>query len=409
MSDDSPTQKRKSARGRRLGFALLAFGLFAVVLVGVDRLAYRAWWSRTYIDGVGVAVEDDASLNKDFIRFVPHPVLGWTYHPNSTLRLDAANRFTGRTLPYTIATNDLALRSPPLRRPKSVDTVRIVAMGGSSTMGPGVALRRTYIMRLAELLRPRLAGREVEPVNAGVDGYNALQGFLLYREVIRGLKPDLVVVAYDVNNGYLPMTAAELAAAEPDGADMPDPQDPYLELDLRHEEQRWLIYTINPWLYESGLFYTVTYLSRWLRHRLADTRPAILVPEPAAGSYPRRCRTPHALAAVAVDGSSGVAIYRHCMEALAKDLRADKVPMIVLSVPVTAPDIPDMNAPHPYVAVQKGLCSDHGSCVHVNPIERFCQHPMGDVMIDGVHMAERGHAIVAEALAPHAEKLLSTP
>src|SRR4051794_36263350 len=99
-----------------------------------------------------------------------------------------------------VRTNDLGFRDNhphiPAKRPGEF---RIVVLGDSITLGPGVEYEHLY----TSLLGSRLARShpEVKVINLAVEGYNIIQYQAVLEEVGLDLKPDLVLVSmFPVND-----------------------------------------------------------------------------------------------------------------------------------------------------------------------------------------------------------------
>jgi hypothetical protein len=73
---------------------------------------------------------------------------------------------------------------------------RIVVIGNSYSMAVQVPRADGYVSRLADELRqcPALAGRKVETINLGVDGYTIHQQFLVLRDYGLSLSPNFVLL-----------------------------------------------------------------------------------------------------------------------------------------------------------------------------------------------------------------------
>lgn len=97
-----------------------------------------------------------------------------------------------------IATDEFGLRNSPAER-KSEKSLRILALGGSPTFGWGVASESTYAKRLEELLRHKY-GEHIDVINGGVIGYSSHQGLKFLKRHWEDLKPDIVTVAYVIND-----------------------------------------------------------------------------------------------------------------------------------------------------------------------------------------------------------------
>jgi hypothetical protein len=377
-----------------------------LLLLGLDRVLRWLWYLPTYSESRALLAADASELNKDFLRFKPDHLLKWRFHPNTSIKVEAYNYFTGERLPYLIRTNNLGFRGDHVERVKAPGTLRVVALGGSSTMGPGVPVERTYVHRLAAGLRQRLDGRSVEAINAGVDAYQAQQGFSMYLRDIRPLSPDLLIVAYDVNElPFAPATVEEVERWRPPAQqEEVSPEEPWLTHRAR-ERRRGPLDGIRSVLYESGLFYTVTFAGRWISGQLSSGEQGELeMPPRPYGTV--RCARPHVLAAIAKPWHVQVQAYRYALMGIGKLTREDGVPVIFLSVPVTSPEQRDMISPAPYSRIMAEVARDQPDRRHVDAAEAFCRHPIGDVMIDEVHPSDRGHGLLARLLLEPALELL---
>jgi lysophospholipase L1-like esterase len=101
----------------------------------------------------------------------------WTFHTNSR----------------GFNTDDVPLAKPP-------GTLRIVALGDSSTFGWGVEPGETYARRLQEILRRRHPGAAIEVINLGVCGYSSLQGLVLLSRTAASYEPDVITLSYGSND-----------------------------------------------------------------------------------------------------------------------------------------------------------------------------------------------------------------
>lgn len=382
------------------------------LLYGADRALHRLWYLPTFQEGGAAARLRDLPHHKNFIRFAPDPWLRWRYHPNMTLKLMEQNRVTGVPAPYLLQTNSLGFRGPQLEREKPAGVLRVVALGGSSTMGHGVSYAQTFTARLARALGRRLPGRTVEVINAGVQGYTSVHGFLQYYRDLRPLSPDLLIVAFDLNDGYHPQSVQQVARwREPRGA-----REEALRHALRNGPATQLSQLSGRWsaadaalavLYESGSYMLYQYLRSWLGWRggKAATRRGMPPPgpDPAPGGAALRCPAVQRLGAVSRPWDAHVAVYRAYLKALDLLALRDGVPVIYLSIPVEG--FADLRAAYPYSAIMAKLARAPRRR-YVDPADRFCQHPIGEVMLDYCHPTAAGHDIIARALEPAALELL---
>jgi lysophospholipase L1-like esterase len=94
--------------------------------------------------------------------------------------------------------NEHRLRGPAFLTTKITGQARIVCMGASPTFGWGVEENDAYPAVLREELKKR--GVIAEVINGGVPGYTSWQGLRWLRRDALGWAPDLVTVAYDLND-----------------------------------------------------------------------------------------------------------------------------------------------------------------------------------------------------------------
>lgn len=123
---------------------------------------------------------------------IPHPVLGWSLQPGASYinRLARENvRVTYNSRGFNDVEHDLA-------HPEG--TLRILVLGDSYMEAYSVQFADSFHARLAE--QAREAGIDLEVINLGVGGYGTLQEYLIFEEVGRHYKPDLVLLAFYASN-----------------------------------------------------------------------------------------------------------------------------------------------------------------------------------------------------------------
>lgn len=185
-----PTSMRRTALSTRkkVIFAFLAtvgvlfgleFGFRGVAALTSDRLQgmidqYRARWYTS-----------QAST----LAYRPHPYFGY-------VRRDKGP---------TDGVNSLGFWGPDLEVEKPADTLRIVALGGSTTAGP-LAWPFQLQTQLAKELKP--VGVQVQ--NLGIGGWTSAEAVAAFAMVGLSYQPDVVVV-HCVNNDMEPMRAIEPA------------------------------------------------------------------------------------------------------------------------------------------------------------------------------------------------------
>lgn len=403
-----------SSPQRRWSFRLAALLLASLVLLGLDRLVYTLWYVPTYDDfGVPQDLSRYMIVEKGFLRFVPDRWLEDRYQPDMTLKLNSFNMITGDWIRYTLRTNNLGFRGPDIDPDKPPNTLRVVAMGGSAVMGQGVAEAQTYTHQLGRLLARHFPKQRVEMINAGVQGYASRHGFRQYARDLRPLRPDLLVVAYDVNDGTRPFTVEQVAAwKEPE--DRPRPPPAHI---FPHEQKKALsrmdeLSRGRCWyelLYQSGFFLSAYYARAWVRKWLTWEEGKEVngysgpLPDPARKTK-LYCPKERVLGAVAQPWDPNILWYWGNMLALDKLARQDRVPVIYLSIPMEG--FSDLQPAYPYSEVMAKISASRPDRRHVSPAALFCGHALDDVMIDYCHPSPLGHAIIARALEPEAVALL---
>jgi lysophospholipase L1-like esterase len=133
--------------------------------------------------------------------YQPDRQVGWVLRPNQATVTRVGH------LPVQI--NGDGFRDDPLEHPKPRNTVRIFALGGSTTFGWGVAEGETYHQILERMLNDsaRAAGQSTrfEIVNAGIIGYNSWQVARLMGRIAERYQPDGFLVAYTFNDAWNPV------------------------------------------------------------------------------------------------------------------------------------------------------------------------------------------------------------
>ncbi len=90
------------------------------------------------------------------------------------------------------------LRGATIAVPKPAGTFRVVALGASPTFGWGVPEADAYPAWAQTVLKER--GLTIEVINGGTPGYTTWQGVRRLRDHVLGWSPDVVTVAYDLND-----------------------------------------------------------------------------------------------------------------------------------------------------------------------------------------------------------------
>lgn len=99
---------------------------------------------------------------------------------------------------FTVSTDSRGLRAPIHEGLAAVGSVRVAALGCSTTFGWGVADDESYPARLES--RAREAGLAVELINGGQPGHTSFQGRWLWDTVVAATRPDVVILGYLVQD-----------------------------------------------------------------------------------------------------------------------------------------------------------------------------------------------------------------
>lgn len=163
--------------------AMIGEGLARVAMPfvehGADDASHRRLWVAEHSDTREIYYEFDAF----------DPALGWRSKPKLRDRVVFGDK--------TLNTNSLGLRGRReydiLKQPGST---RILVLGDSFTFGDEVSDNETFSHYLGELLP------NAEVMNFGMHGYGHDQMLLLYREVGRQFRPDVVVLGFVYSDIY---------------------------------------------------------------------------------------------------------------------------------------------------------------------------------------------------------------
>jgi len=96
--------------------------------------------------------------------------------------------------------NEGTFRGPDVAAQRTPGTLRIATLGDSSTFGYGVAWEECWSARLASAARTR--GNSIEVIDGGVIGFTIRQGIERYKARVRPLRPDVVVAAFGAVNEH---------------------------------------------------------------------------------------------------------------------------------------------------------------------------------------------------------------
>jgi hypothetical protein len=95
-----------------------------------------------------------------------------------------------------VRTNSLGLRGAEVAIPKPPQTYRIVVLGDETIFAPETSEDDHFVRQVGELLHQRTR-LNVEVINAGIPGACPLTEFLLLKQKLLAIQPDLVILHYD--------------------------------------------------------------------------------------------------------------------------------------------------------------------------------------------------------------------
>jgi lysophospholipase L1-like esterase len=230
-SQDEPLRSAGSGALRNFTASLLVTVIFFGVLEGVLRFAYYARNSVVKMIPLPYVIGADYGPVPpwlDGLRLLePDPVLVWKARPNlkrtyldvfspihtNAERISLLRQFLPRVPEslrgnprWEISLNSAGYRDIEFPRSKDPSSFRILCLGDSWTFGANVGEDQTYPRKLQAILQNRFPSKKIEVLNMGVLGYSSFHGAHLMNEQIPKLQPDLVVIAYAMNeenmNGY---------------------------------------------------------------------------------------------------------------------------------------------------------------------------------------------------------------
>ena len=129
-------------------------------------------------------------------------------------------------------TNSLGLAEREIDLRKAEDEYRIIALGDSFTEGVGASYEESWVRVFEREVRRRHDGRRFTVVNAGISGSDVVFSYMLLKEKLLALEPDLVIVVVNTTDVGDVMVLGGMERFLPDG-----------RLDPRHQGPAW------EWLY----------------------------------------------------------------------------------------------------------------------------------------------------------------
>jgi uncharacterized protein YjbI with pentapeptide repeats len=113
-------------------------------------------------------------------------------------------KFTIDASCFTITYNSYGFRGNEFEKEKPVNTFRIFAVGGSTTFGGAADYDETWPVHLQQIINEKITDKEIEVINSGNSGANAVFEYDLIKNKIFSLDPDLIIM-YDGWNDFRDM------------------------------------------------------------------------------------------------------------------------------------------------------------------------------------------------------------
>jgi hypothetical protein len=157
---------------------------------------------------------------------------------------DSNAQFTQRDFSYVQRVNNLGMRGEDRPAQKPRDTIRIVTLGDSFTMGKGVEDDETFSVALERRLNSELErcnpGLRIEVLNGGVDSYAPILSYVQLKRDIAPLGPDLVIHNLDVSDLVQESAYREIATFAADGEPVSIPQADPRRASLTERARIWV-------------------------------------------------------------------------------------------------------------------------------------------------------------------------
>jgi lysophospholipase L1-like esterase len=207
---------------------------------------------------VGVRIVEPKKILREHFEGA-HPIYHHRFIPNST------GHYKQKEFNVHYSINSLGLRERELPRRKPEGTRRVLLLGDSFTEGNGVEGEDAFPAKLQALVDDLRLPTRWEVINAGEGSYSPLLMYLLLKNELIHLEPDLVILNLDVSDFYDDWQYTQLATFDVNGEPLavrPDPE---------REKGRWYVeaaYAIKDFLKENTRGYN--FLRRHVAPLLAE-------------------------------------------------------------------------------------------------------------------------------------------
>jgi hypothetical protein len=131
-------------------------------------------------------------IERSLYHRIPDPVLGWVLKPN----LSFVDRISGEDI--QVHYNSKGFHDLEHAFKNEQRKFRIVVLGDSFMEAYSVRLDQAFSRLLEQLARNR--GIDIEVINLGVGGYGTLQEYLMFQQIGKEYRPDIVLLAFFLGN-----------------------------------------------------------------------------------------------------------------------------------------------------------------------------------------------------------------
>jgi hypothetical protein len=131
-------------------------------------------------------------MDTSFRYRIPDPILGWVLKPN----LDYVEKISGEKVP--VEYNSRGFRDVEHNIENYRGRFRMVVLGDSFMEAYSVQLNDAFHRRLDKLIRDK--GIDSEVINLGVGGYGTLQEYLLFHQIGKRYRPEIILLGFYLGN-----------------------------------------------------------------------------------------------------------------------------------------------------------------------------------------------------------------
>jgi hypothetical protein len=359
----------RGARAARLAVRKLAFTALALALAGSSVFA---------VAELALRLTGDAPL------YMAHPVLG------GTLRPSIRSRYKRADVDQEILTNAHGLHDEEYPLEKPAGTKRVLVIGDSYVEALQVGIPDTFSKQLQQRLT------RVQVVNAGRSGRGVLENYLYLRHAGWSFAPDVVVLAFVMNDVDDDWSRRSLIEMDAQGRPVRFREQGLSPLPLWFKailHRSWAVYR---------LIETASLAWHALRRGAAGAAAGAAAPAPA--QVPDQFRILRA--DYDADTKSAWAFTSKILETMNAECRARKVPLVLMVVPMeTAFDeratattrtwnITRQTAEKPH-AILAELCSTHGIPL-LDLLPGFRASPVRPLHVEEGHWNVAGNKLAAE-------------